>query len=88
MLTKKVKQGIVKAHQKNEDDTGSSFVQVGLLTRKITELTGHLKKNKKDTHSRRGLLKMVAKRRDHLKYLEKNDEKGYKKILKSLNLKK
>ncbi len=88
MLTKTQKARVVKAVQKHSDDTGSASVQVALLTKKINELTGHLKKHLKDKHSRRGLLQMVADRRTHLKYLEKSDKKGYTKIIKTLGLKK
>lgn len=68
MLTRKVKANIIQATQVNEKDTGSATVQVGLLNRRIDELAAHLKKNPKDTHSRRGLLKMVSKRRKLEKY--------------------
>ncbi len=68
MLTRKVKANIVKEAQINEKDTGSASVQVGLLNRRIDELASHLKKNPKDIHSRRGLLKMVSKRRKLEKY--------------------
>jgi len=88
MLTKTQKSRVVKATQKHEKDTGSASVQVALLTKKISELTMHLKKNAKDKHSRRGLLQMVADRRSHLKYLEKNDKREYNKLVKSLGLKK
>jgi small subunit ribosomal protein S15 len=69
MLTPKVKGNIIKANQINEKDTGSAKVQIGLLNRSIDELAGHLKKNPKDIHSRRGLLKMVSKRRKLEKYV-------------------
>ena len=88
MLTKTQKARVVKAVQKHDTDTGSAAVQVGLLTKKINELTAHLKKHLKDKHSRRGLLQMVADRRTHLKYLEKSDKKGYQKIVRTLGLKK
>lgn len=88
MLTKTQKSRVVKAVQKHETDTGSASVQVALLTKKINELTAHLKKNTKDKHSRRGLLQMVADRRAHLKYLEKTNKREYNKIIKSLGLKK
>lgn len=88
MLTKIQKSRVVKATQKHENDTGSASVQVALLTKKISELALHLKKNAKDKHSRRGLLQMVADRRAHLKYLEKNNKREYNKITKSLGLKK
>lgn len=88
MLTKKKKETTMKKTQKHEGDTGSAEVQVGLLTKKIDELAAHLKKHKKDDHSRRGLLQMVADRRGHLKYLKKHDEKSYDKVVKELGLKK
>ncbi len=78
----------MKDVQKHETDTGSAQVQVGLLSRSIEELTSHLKKNKKDNSSRRGLLKMVSKRRKLLDYLSKTDEKSYTKLIKKLGLKK
>lgn len=88
MLTKRVKTAVVKDAARHDTDTGSPDVQVAILTRKITELTSHLKKNKKDFHSRRGLLQMVADRRVHLRYLEKNDKRRYSAIVKKLGLKK
>lgn len=88
MLTKSQKTRVVKASQKHESDTGSAGVQVALLTKQINELTVHLKKHAKDKHSRRGLLQMVANRRSHLKYLEKNDKREYTKIIKGLGIKK
>lgn len=77
----------MKEHGVHETDTGSAAVQVALLSRRIEELTGHLKKNPKDNHSRRGLLLMVGKRRRLLKYLQKNDEKAYNSLVKKLGLK-
>lgn len=72
----------------HEKDTGSSEVQIALLTRRIDELTGHLKKHKKDNHSRRGLLGMVADRQSHLVYLKKTHPRRYSTIIKKLDLKK
>lgn len=69
MFTAKKKQALIKKHQRHEKDTGSAEVQVGLLSSRIEELTRHLKKNPKDHSSRRGLLKLVAERRSHEKYL-------------------
>lgn len=71
MLKGKKKQALIKKHRIGEKDTGSSAIQVALLNERIAELTKHLKKNEKDQHSRRGLLKMVAKRRAHEKFLAK-----------------
>ena len=88
MLTKRVKTAVIKNAAINPQDTGSADVQVALLTRKIEELTTHLKKNQKDFHSRRGLLQMVADRRSHLRYLEKNDKRRYNALIKKLGLKK
>lgn len=69
MIKSSKKQAIIKKTRLHDKDTGSSAVQVAVLNERIEELTGHLKKNPKDEHSRRGLLKMVAKRRSHEKYL-------------------
>ena len=88
MLTKTQKTRVVKAARKHEKDTGSASVQVALLSKQINELALHLKKHTKDKHSRRGLLQMVADRRTHLKYLEKNDKREYSKLVKNLGLKK
>jgi small subunit ribosomal protein S15 len=88
MLTKRVKTAIIKDVAQHDTDTGSAEVQVALLSRKIEELTKHLKKNQKDFHSRRGLLQMVADRRSHLRYLESNDKRGYSALIKKLGLKK
>ncbi len=77
----------MKKAQRHDADTGSPEAQVALLTRQIDELSTHLRKHKKDFHSRRGLLQMVADRRKHLKYLEKKDEKAYNALLKKLDLK-
>jgi small subunit ribosomal protein S15 len=87
MLTVKKKAKVIKEHQVHDKDTGSAAVQVALLSKQIEELSGHLKKHKKDNHSRRGLIKMVADRRSHLKYLEKTDKKGYNSLVKKLELK-
>ena len=82
------KQEIIKKYAKHKGDTGSPEVQGALLTYKIEKLIGHLDENKKDNHSRRGLLKIVAKRRRILNYLQKLDAKRYKKLIKELALKK
>lgn len=88
MLTKIQKKRIAGDVGVHETDTGSPEVQVGLLTKRIEELTSHLKKNKKDKHSRRGLLQMVASRQTHLGYLMKKDSKRYGAVVKKLGLKK
>lgn len=88
MLNSRKKNAAIKAAQIHEKDTGSPEVQVSILSKKITELTNHLKTHKKDNHSRRGLIQMVADRRSHLKYLESNNKKRYDAITKKLGLKK
>ncbi len=88
MLTSKQKQNIFKEYQLHEADTGSSEVQIALLTKEITELISHLKKNPKDHHSRRGLLKMVGKRKKLLDYLSKDNPKSYSALVRKLGLKK
>ena len=88
MLTARQKSKIMKDAGTHEKDTGSSEVQIALLTRRIDELTGHLKKHKKDNHSRRGLLGMVADRQSHLVYLKKTHPRRYSTIIKKLDLKK
>ena len=85
-MTIERKQEIINAFRRDEKDTGSSEVQIALLTERIKELTEHLKVHKKDNHSRRGLLKMVGKRRSLLNYLEKNDVEKYREIVEKLNL--
>lgn len=87
MLNRKQKERVTKEVKRHEKDSGSPEYQIALFTERIKKLTSHLKKNAKDYHSRRGLLKMVAKRRKLLQYLEKKDEKAYKKIVKKLDLK-
>ena len=87
MLTPKQKEDIIKKVRKHDKDTGSAEVQVALLTKQIEVLSGHLKKHKKDQHSRRGLLGLVAERRSHLKYLEKHDPKTHAEVVKKLKLK-
>lgn len=88
MLKTAKKQRIIKKFAKSDKDTGSPEVQIAMLTEQIKELSAHLKKHKKDNHSRRGLLQMVADRRKHLKYLEGKDGKRYDSIVKALSLKK
>ena len=88
MLKTSKKSKIIKEYKVHKKDTGSSDVQVAILTKQIEELTKHLKKHPKDNHSRLGLLKMIAKRRKLLDYLINNDEKRYKKVIRKLGLKK
>ena len=87
MLSKRIKENTIKKTQRHDSDTGSPEAQVALLTRQIEELSSHLRKHKKDFHSRRGLLQMVANRRKHLKYLQKKDAKSYDALIKKLGLK-
>lgn len=88
MLNPKIKQKIISKHAAREGDTGSAEVQIALFTEEIEALSRHLKKHAKDNSSRRGLLKMVSKRKRLLDYLKKEDEKRYNKIVKELGLKK
>ena len=88
MMTKERKQEIINTYKREENDTGSPEVQIALLTERINELTEHLKVHKKDNHSRRGLLKMVGKRRNLLNYLAKKDEATYKELIQKLGLRK
>ena len=85
-LTKEAKQEIVGAHGGSESDTGSTSVQVALLSRRIDYLTEHLRTHKKDHHSRRGLLKLVGQRRRLLNYLQRRDLEGYRALIKELGL--
>jgi len=87
-MTKETKQEIIKNFGRDEKDTGSSEVQIALLTQRINELTEHLKVHKKDNHSRRGLLQMVGKRRNLLNYLSENDLPKYREVVEKLNLRK
>lgn len=88
MLTKTKKQKIIKEVKIHDTDTGSSEVQVSLITKRIEELAKHLKKHQKDNHSRRGLLQLVADRQSHLKFLQKKNVKRYEILIKKLDLKK
>ena len=88
MLTTEEKQAIIKEHARHEGDTGSPEVQIAVLSTRIAALTEHLKTNKKDHHSRRGLLKMVGHRRRLLSYLYKTDIERYRSIINKLNLRK
>jgi small subunit ribosomal protein S15 len=87
-MTKERKQEIINTYKRDENDTGSPEVQIALLTERISELTEHLKVHKKDNHSRRGLLKMVGKRRNLLNYLAKKDIQRYRDIAQKLSLRK
>lgn len=88
MLDKKKKKEIIERFKEHPEDTGSASVQVALLTERIKYLTEHLKKHKKDFHSRRGLLMLVGRRRRLLQYLKRKDPKRYEEIVKELNLSK
>ena len=88
MLEAKDKDKIIKKYKLHTKDTGSTEVQVAILTEEINQLQDHLKKHKKDNHSRRGLLKKVNNRRRLLAYLAKTDEKRHQKLVKALGLKK
>jgi len=88
MLTPEQKSKIIKEYKVHEQDTGSPEVQVALLTEEIKRLLLHLKKHKKDLHSKKGLLKMVAKRKKLLNYLKDEDIRRYNKTIKAIGLKK
>lgn len=77
---------VIKKYATKKDDTGSPEVQVAILTSRISELSEHMQIHKKDFHSRRGLLAMVAKRRKLLDYLKRNDEDRYQKLIKELGI--
>lgn len=87
MLDKKKKERIIKKFQAHKNDTGSPQVQIAILTEEIKELTRHLQEHRKDHSSRRGVLKKVGERRRLLKYLQKEDEKAFKKLVIELKLK-
>ena len=88
MITKEIKEQIIKDYQLKEGDTGSPEVQVALLTYRINYLNEHLKVHKKDHHSRRGLLKMVGQRRNLLAYLKDKDVERYRTLIARLGLRK
>lgn len=88
IIEEQMKTDLIKKYQTHKKDTGSTEVQIALLTEKILELAKHLKKHAKDSDSRRGLLMMVGKRRRLLNYLKKGDPKKYDKLIKDLGLKK
>lgn len=87
MLDKRKKERIIAKYKTHASDTGSSQVQIAILTEEIKELTKHLKEHKKDYSSRRGLLRKVAERRRLLSYLKREDEKEYDKLVKALKIK-
>lgn len=88
MLKKDQKTEIIKQFQKDEKDTGSPEVQIAILTQRIKELTEHLKANKKDHSSRRGLFKMIRRRKGLLNYLMENDIERYREVIEKLGLRK
>jgi small subunit ribosomal protein S15 len=87
-LMKDAKTKIVKTHRRSDLDTGSSEVQVALITARILELTEHFKVHKKDTHGKRGLIKLVNQRRSLLDYLKRTDVKKYASLIKELEIRK
>ena len=88
MLRKDEKTAVIEANRTHETDTGSPEVQIAILTKRINDLTEHVKVHQKDHHSRRGLLKMVGKRRNLLNYLQKEDIERYRAIVAKLGLRK
>ncbi len=88
MLRKDEKTAVIEANRTHETDTGSPEVQIAILTRRINDLTEHLKVHKKDHHSRRGLLKMVGKRRNLLNYLKSKDIERYRATIEKLGIRK
>jgi len=86
MISKDKKQTAIKNNARHDSDTGSSEVQIAILTERIKELTEHLKSNKKDNHSRRGLIKMVENRKKHLKYLQRTNLEAYNAIKTKLGI--
>ena len=88
MISKENKKEIIAAYGRTPEDTGSPEVQIALLTERINELNEHLKKNNKDHHSRRGLLKMVGQRRGMIAYLKKTDIESYRNLIERLGLRK
>ena len=85
-LTKEVKQELITKHGQSDQDTGSTDVQVAMLTRRINDLTEHLRTHPKDHYSRRGLLRLVGQRRRFLNYLQRKDLEGYRALIKELGL--
>ncbi len=85
-LTKELKAGIIAEHRRSDSDTGSAEVQIAVLSKRISDLTDHLKANKNDHHSRRGLLVLVGRRRRMLEYLKREDIARYREIVSRLGL--
>jgi small subunit ribosomal protein S15 len=86
VLTKESKQEVIGEHRRHDADTGSPQVQIAILTERINALTEHLRSHNKDHHSRRGLLKMVGRRRRLLKYLQRTDLDGYRELTSRLGI--
>lgn len=86
MISKEKKQEVIKTYATKEGDTGSCEVQIAILSTRINELTDHLKKNPNDNHSRRGLLKLVNRRKSLLKYMERTNLEGYRTLKSKLNI--
>ena len=87
-IVKEKKQQVIQKFKVHDKDTGSSFVQIAVLTERINNLGDHFKSQPKDHHSRRGLLKMVSQRRKLLDYLKREDQKAYQKLISDLDLRK
>ncbi len=88
MLRKDEKTAVIEANRTHDTDTGSPEVQIAILTRRISDLTEHLKVHKKDNHSRRGMYKMIGRRRNLLNYLKKNDIERYRAVIEKLGIRK
>jgi small subunit ribosomal protein S15 len=88
MLTKEEKTSVIESYQKHDNDSGSPEVQIAIFTTRINQIQAHLRENKHDHHSRRGLLKLVGQRRRMLAYLNKNDVERYRAVIASLGLRK
>ena len=88
MITKEEKNKIIEEYKMHEGDTGSPEVQIAILTKRISDLTEHLKTHKKDNHSRSGLFKMIGKRRNLLNYLKKKDIERYRATIEKLGIRK
>ena len=88
MITQDQKAPVIKDHARHEGDTGSSDVQIALLTERINQLSAHMRAHKHDFHSERGLLKLVGRRRRHLAYLSRRDMQRYRAVLSKLGLRK
>ncbi len=88
MLRKEEKTAVIEQNRNHETDTGSPEVQIAILTRRINDLTEHLKVHKNDHHSRRGMLKMIGRRRNLLSYLKKKDIERYRAIIAKLGIRK